>query len=233
MLQEQLEDFIHQPLVVFNHAARKGSPGIFCFPPALAYGIAYKTLAAALPEYCFHCFNFIANDNRVQEYITHITRLQPTGPIILLGFSAAGKLVFETAAAMEQQGLQVPGILLLDSFWPAEDIPPAPPDQTITEINTYLEELGVGFLKEKIFDRINDYWAYFSNRTPLERVKAAVHIVVSEERQDSPLRNCWEPYVAQAPEFHPGAGSHANMIYDGGIEKNAPVIRGILEKFRN
>jgi thioesterase domain-containing protein/acyl carrier protein len=227
--QEQVEAFIQQPLILFNPPTQHTQKNIFCFPPVLAFGLAYKVLASAIPDAAFYCFNFIEDEDRIRKYLELITTYQPVGPYILLGFSAAGKLTFETAAALESRGLEVSEIILIDSFWPGEDIAGEPQADTFQEIEDYLEELGVSFLKEKILSKVKNYWGYFSKKTPIGSVNARLHLIVSEERRESPLPGSWNPYTAQPPVVYQGFGRHADMIYAAGADKNAEIIRSVVK----
>ena len=230
MVQEEIETFIQQPSIIFNRLASKT---IYCFPPVLAFGIAYKVLASAIPDYAFYCFNFLEDEDRIKKYLDIVTAHQPVGPYILAGFSAGGKLTVEAAAALESRGLEVAGVILIDSFWPGEDIAVEPGADVFQEIETYLEELGVHFLKEKLLAKIASYWAYFSKKNSIGPVKTKFHLVVSEERWGSPLCGSWEPYTAHSPVIYRGFGKHADMIYAAGIEKNAGIIRDIITKIES
>jgi amino acid adenylation domain-containing protein len=51
-------------------------------------------------------------------YLAEVTRAQPTGPIILAGFSFGALAAFELAVRLEQLGRQVPLIISFDGFAP-------------------------------------------------------------------------------------------------------------------
>ncbi|MFC2146222.1 thioesterase domain-containing protein, partial [Acidobacteriota bacterium] len=48
------------------------------------------------------------------------TNYQPEGPYILLGWSAAGVLIFQVVRELEKRGREVSDIILIDSFFNRE-----------------------------------------------------------------------------------------------------------------
>ena len=94
-----------------------GQKKLFFFPPAAGFGLAYQGLANIMNDYSIYSFNFIENENRLHEYVEIITNIQPTGPYILFGWSAAGKLIFKVVGALENRGFEVSDIILFDCFW--------------------------------------------------------------------------------------------------------------------
>lgn len=61
-------------------------------------------------------FNFIEEDQRIEQYVNTIMDIQPEGPYVLLGYSAGGNLAFEVVQAMEQRGLEVSDYIIVDAY---------------------------------------------------------------------------------------------------------------------
>jgi thioesterase domain-containing protein len=99
-------------------------------------------------------------------------------------------------------------------------------------IEKYLEDLGVGFLKEKILGRVKKYRRYFTNQERLEVVNAYVHLILSEENRDTHKARCWDQFTAKTSRIYQGFGSHDEMLDAGHVEKNAEIIREILDKIK-
>ncbi|UCH98229.1 MAG: amino acid adenylation domain-containing protein [Candidatus Aminicenantes bacterium] len=224
--EEDLVQYFDQPFFLFN---RPGQKKLFCFPSALAFGMAYKDLAAAITGYTFYSFNFIEPGDRLKRYVEIITGCQPVGPYILFGFSDGGKLTFEVAMALEKDGYQVSDIILVDTFWAGETSTREISEAGINHLVKILEERGVHFLKDKIIAKVKSYRAYVFNRTPLEPVNANLHLIVSEENWGNPLCKCWDPFTARPARIYRGYGGHADMLY-ALAEKNGKIIREILDK---
>jgi acyl carrier protein len=120
-IETDLQKYVEQPVVLLN-PGKPAQKNIFCFPPVMGFGAAYKELAAFVPGYSLYSFNFIEEEERLKKYLEIITAHQPRGPYVLFGYSAAGWLTLEVAAALEKRGDEVSDIILADSFRPVENI---------------------------------------------------------------------------------------------------------------
>jgi len=233
-LREELERLIQQPLVLLNGGKEDlTQKKIFCFPPALAHGRVYTPLAVALTGYSFYSFNFIENGDRLREYVEMIARSQPGGPYLLLEYSAGMKLTFEVAKALEKDGGEISDIILMDSFWPGKPMDARVPERVIENMEQYLEELGVGYLKEKILTKVRKYREYFTEETRPGKVNANIHLILAEENRSTPQARCWEPFTTKSLRIYQGYGRHDEMLHPGAVEKNAKIIKGILAKCNN
>jgi len=230
-LETNLQTYVEQPMVLLN----PGNPQqkkIFCFPPVMGFGVAYKELASFAPGYSWYSFNFIEAEQRIKKYREIITAEQPEGPYVLFGYSAAGRLTFEVAAALEKQEYVVSDIILADSFRPVENINGSLPETVINNITTYLEKLGVDFLKEKIIGIMEKYRAYFIEPYTPAVVNANVHLILSQENKETPLAGCWQPFTTKTARVYQGYGTHLGMLYPGFgfTQKNAGIINEILSQ---
>lgn len=94
-----------------------GRQNLFCFPPISGFGIFFKDLASHLDHKAVvYGFNFIEEDQRIEQYVNTIMDIQPEGPYVLLGYSAGGNLAFEVVQAMEQRGLEVSDYIIVDAY---------------------------------------------------------------------------------------------------------------------
>jgi thioesterase domain-containing protein len=57
-----------------------------------------------------------------EQHVQDLQRQQPTGPYHLIGHSSGGRVAFEMAYQLEQQGEQVAFLAVLDTYAPALDI---------------------------------------------------------------------------------------------------------------
>ncbi|UCH98135.1 MAG: hypothetical protein JSV88_15135, partial [Candidatus Aminicenantes bacterium] len=170
-------------------------------------------------------------EHRLSRYVEIITRHQPGGPYRLFGFSAAGKLTFEVARALENHGLEVSDIILVDCFWPPDNRDVEVPKAALKNMETYLDDLGVGYLKEKITGKTKEYRKYFTNERRPEVVNANVHLILSEENRDTPQAGCWDEFTTKTVRIYQGLGTHNEMLYTDVVEKNAEIIREILANY--
>jgi malonyl CoA-acyl carrier protein transacylase len=219
-----LTRYVRQPFVLLN---RPGQRAIFCFPPVFGFGIAYKSLSTQLHDYSLYAFNFLEEPDRLNTYIELITGIQPRGPYVLLGFSAAGKITYELARAMEERGYAVSDVILLDYFHTAPRVE-GNPDEAVRHLGAYLANAGAGVLKEAIARKIKKYREYYAAPTTVEKVNANLHLVLSEENKDISHAGCWDGFSANSSTTYRGFGEHTGMVNPGAVEKNAEIIRNIL-----
>jgi acyl transferase domain-containing protein/thioesterase domain-containing protein/acyl carrier protein len=226
--------------VIFNSDAE---PSIFCFPPAISYGVAYMKLAEKLKNYKFYSFNFIYDDDRLEKYYQLITSLQPVGPYVLFGYSAGGGLAFEVARHLEEKGHTVSHVVLVDTyvykhFKKLEDE---------HLFKTFLDELQQYFNKQKIPDQelilenVRNYYMYNNTLMHKEKVKASIHLLeatdriakqqeviakLTEEEVDShiPFNNLTE---GEFIVYH-SHGGHDEMFAPGYLSPNANLIDSVL-----
>jgi amino acid adenylation domain-containing protein len=230
-IERDLLQYVEQDVILFNpQTDRLNRRKLFCFPPGTAYGMAYKTLSLYIPAYSFYAFNFIEEENRISKYVEIITNRQPADRYILLAYSAGARVTFEVANALENSGFEVSDIILVDSFWPRTPTGPEAEEYVVKNIEKYLEELGVEFLKEKIIGKVIKYRGYFTAPYRPGVVNANVHLILSEENIDAPLARCWEQFTTKKSIIYRGIGEHHDMMTPAAAAKNAGIIQEIVEK---
>jgi acyl carrier protein len=227
--------FDQETFVLLGNKAAKVK--IFSFPPLQGFGVQYKTLSTYLEDYSLCAFNFLENlenKERLDKYVGIITDIQPTGPYILLGWSAAGGLTFEVAKKLEKQGFRVSDIILVDCFHHAEkkkSINDLKIDKNMEKgIEKTLEFLNIEFLKEKIKKRIKKYMIYNHNLLNLEVVNSNVHLITSEDLKKKDGTSGFEEFTNQSFVTYRGYGPHNDMLVVAEfVEKNVGIIKQILD----
>lgn len=202
---------------------------LFCFPSALAHGMIFKSLAESLHEYAVYSFNFIEEDDRLNRYIELVTGCQPNGPYVLFSYSAGAKLTFEAAATLEDHGFEVSDIILVDCLWPRRPIPEEVPEAVIYNIEQYLGKLGAETYKERIIRRVANYRRYYLEDSLPKKIHAHVHVILSDENKDTPLKKCWDPFTTKGSSTYQGQGKHDEMLHPANVGFNAAIIQHILK----
>jgi len=159
-----------------------------------------------------------------------ITKSQPAGRYILLAYSAGARVTFEVANALENSGYEVSDIILVDSFWPRKPTGQEADEFVVKNIEKYLEESGVEFLKETIIGKVIKYRGYFTTPYKPGEVNADVHLILSEENIDAPQARCWEQFTTKKSIIYRGIGEHHEMMTPGAAAKNARIIQEIVEQ---
>jgi thioesterase domain-containing protein/acyl carrier protein len=222
-----------QPVALLNW---KRSKKIFGFPDQNGFGYGYTGLGFLLNDYALYSLSFIEDEDRINRYIDIITNIQPVGPYVFFGHSAAGKLAFVIAAALEKRGFEVSDIIFADSYF-AENLVIELTEDYMKEfrmgVEDFLKGLKAEFLMGKIFAKAVKYMDYWNSIATLEKVNANVHLIVSEEvRQSEEFRidlHCWEQLVHKSSRVYNGWGDHRNMLRGINLEKNVKIIKEILE----
>ncbi|WP_194826361.1 non-ribosomal peptide synthetase [Nocardia sp. XZ_19_231] len=96
------------------------------------YGLQAPTLSAADPQPDDLTVDFLA-----ATYASEITRLQPEGPIHLLGWSLGGQLAHATAVRLRAEGRDVATLAMLDSIV-VPDCADPPPRPRMRDLLTHL-----------------------------------------------------------------------------------------------
>lgn len=109
---------------------------IFCIHPSGGSGLCYRDLAGVIHGYNFYAIRarglegneipFQRLEDMLGEYIRQILAVQPQGPFILTGYSFGGCIAYELANALEQQGMEIEKVIIIDNapFNPELDFQP-------------------------------------------------------------------------------------------------------------
>ena len=62
------------------------------------------------------------------------------GPYILLGYSAGGNTAFETVKEMENRGLEVSDLIIVDAYQKKQALPPQPSSTSAEHVPAHLRE---------------------------------------------------------------------------------------------
>ncbi|MFF0578131.1 non-ribosomal peptide synthetase/type I polyketide synthase [Streptosporangium saharense] len=220
-----------QPYLWFNPDQDRT---VFCFPPAGGHGLVYRQLAVHLPEYRFVAFNYVAGEDKVTRYADLIESLQPEGPCDLFGYSLGGNLAFEVAKELQDRGRQVPNVVIMDSYRISESFELGEEHFAIFERELsehLLRHTGSEIVAEETLGQAREY-IDFSSRTPnLGVVSAAVSVISDEEKVSfyaAAERGTWHGSSAARTEVFRGSGTHAEMLDQGHIARNADLVREIL-----
>jgi fengycin family lipopeptide synthetase D len=222
-----------QPVVLLNQKRQKK---VFCFPDQMGYGYGYGNLAALLDDYSFYSLTFIEDEDRINRYIDIITGIQPTGPYVFFGHSAAGRLTYVIAAAFEKRGYEVSNIVFADCVFIEDSGLDVTEEYLATfrmSVGEFLRQLNAEFLLEKVFAKAKKYLNYLVSIVSLERLNANVHLVISEEVQqeapDSHIHS-WEKLTTKTYKIYKGCGTHRGMLRGSDLEKNKVIIKKILDE---
>nr|WP_269671021.1 non-ribosomal peptide synthetase [Paenibacillus sp. 481] len=229
------------PFIKFNE---HGPVNVFCFPPAMGYGIAFAEMAILLEHHCvLYSTDFLDDcadyEQMLEQYVDSIISIQPQGPYMLMGYSAGGNLAFEVAKAMEQRGLVVSNIVMIDSIRM---------DETIQHEELDMDSIIVEFIKELFGEytpdkqelaerykrKVFSYHDYQQQLLNTGEVQANIYGLVEghADAESSTVidRLRWKDATVGKYEQYPLIGQHHELLKPEFLEENVKVIQAILKQ---
>ncbi|MED1741238.1 amino acid adenylation domain-containing protein [Bacillus swezeyi] len=227
---EQLAEklFSHELSVsAVQHVSRLNPPAgmnLFCFPPISGFGIFYKDLAAKLNgKATVYGFNFIEEDSRMEQYMNNIIEIQPQGPYILLGYSAGGNTAFEVVKKMEEYGLEVSDLIIVDAYQKKQVLPPQPSSASAETVPAHL--------REAVIKKTTNYQKYWTQLINDGQVDANIHFIgagIQTEQGGTIALQKWADATTRSYQAYKGAGQHQDMFETAFLSKNAEIIQQII-----
>lgn len=209
---------------------------VFTFPPVIGYGVVFKGLANTINSHSIYAFNFIESENRIKEYVNLIIDVQKEGPYILMGYSAGGKLAFEVAKELENQGYEVSDIILIDSgVKEMSTIGLNNDSKLMNNVERFMSleaPLMWEYINESVKRKTYNYSLYFNKLINKGKVNANIYQVsCSNEDVDDELirlKKKWKDLTTKYFVMYEGDGEHGNMLEEDYCKKNAQIIKKIL-----
>jgi fengycin family lipopeptide synthetase D len=181
----------------------------------------------------------------MEEYVKAITSVKPEGPYILFGYSAGGNLAFEVAKVLIETGHHVSDIIFLDSAKSFVLIEEESEDakklaeQQDKEFIEENEKLIKGMFGdnqaviEKAIERMRNYHKYTRSVINSGQINSNIHLIISQQQDnegEADLCEGWREATTGEFKVYNGFGSHFDMLSTGYIDKNAAIIKEILEE---
>ncbi len=204
---------------------------IFCFPPILGYGIAYKEVAEKLSNYAVYSFNFTNKQNIVEEYTDYIVKTQSEGEYILFGYSIGGNMAFEVAKELEKRNKVVNKLIIMDSAVVTDEVKKRfneNENQRIDELKEKIEEYKIYDVhSHEILEKTISYGAYFRGIVHQGTINADIHYIQSSILDNSEIRK-WDLYTSGKCVYYNGYGAHIDMLSGENYSRNIEIIESIL-----
>ncbi|MCR8937086.1 non-ribosomal peptide synthase/polyketide synthase [Brevibacillus laterosporus] len=249
ILHKQYEQNAGHPILLNKETIRP----VFSFTPIGAHSTFYQKLAEEIHDISLYSFDFIEEDNRIEQYVNAIIQIDSEGPYTLMGYSSGGNLAFEVAKELETQGHQVSSIILFDSYWKDKAI-----EQTAAEarkeIEAFFTEIGVhnemfnmtredlelfitnDFVKQGFIQNMLSYLLFHNQLVNEGTIKAAIHLIQSEcelgnvaaYEAEKWNEEVWSRASEQFITYR-GYGDHSKMLSGEQVPKNASILQEILQ----
>ncbi|BFH69022.1 hypothetical protein J27TS7_06760 [Paenibacillus dendritiformis] len=210
----------------FIQLNKYGKINIFCFPPPPGIGLVYMEMAKLLESECVvNVTDFIDHfenyEAMLYEYVKEISSIQNEGPYVLCGYSGGGNLAFEVAKTMEQSGMSVSDIIMIDT---------TPWNKEVHMISTQLmhdiaKENDLKYNKRKYLD-------YMDQLTNLGKVSANLHNIVVET-VTTRYKKKWRDYTWKVYKEYNGYGKHDELLHPVYVKENIKIIKRIVDEIVN
>lgn len=207
----------------------KGRTGraILCFPPITGLGWVFGTLAQYIKYSRLFAFDFIPEANRIQCYVDAAMRIANDEAVVICGYSAGGNLAFQVASELEQRGMPVMRLVLIDAEPRSHDVCPS--------LSSILEfgKRSLALLHEEdaqtpeSLARLEAYARVHAAGRESQCISAPISLVLSRSMRADPSV-AWARHTNGGVSAQWAAGSHDDVIGHNNIEANAPLLRRIL-----
>lgn len=217
-----------------------GAPPLFALPPGTGDVLGYIPLAARLPGWRLHAFNFIEADSRLSDYAGMIMDADE-GPHVLFGYSSGGNLAFHVAGELERRGRTVSDIVMVDSGRTMSPYPYV--EETVLQVaHDFLEHESVQpycttpVLRDKAIRKIVGFYRFLSSTADTHTVRANIHVLLCENARMEGVHEGrlitsiprWQDATSGTFALHQGAGDHNHMLFEPALTANVDVLRSIL-----
>jgi nonribosomal peptide synthetase DhbF len=210
-------------------------PPLFCVHPAAGIGWGYVGLLRHLePERAVYAlqsrglgdpgYRAKSIAEVAADYLAEIRRVRPEGPFHLLGWSFGGMVAHDMAGQLQEQGLDVGSLTLLDSYPSAPgDRPPSPSDPGL--LADAAASLGYGTDTERMAadfgeDGVRAVARVFADNASLQHTfeprvfdgDLLFFAATADRFPGAPEPGAWQPYVTGRVEVHPVDAAHGGMV---------------------
>lgn len=209
---------------------------VFFMPPGIGYSFAYMEFARYFDTCSVYGINFIESSAPAVSTAKILLDLQKEGEFYLFGHSAGGNMAYDVALELQNQGRQIGGIILLDSYRQLEKIDWSE-EEYLNDAILYIEQNHAEFMDEEIKDaalnKIMAYRRYLNARAESEPVNCPVFQIEAEDEitgfNQNVSRSAWKDLTSEFMVVQ-GYGGHMDMLKKPNLEMNALLTKNLLEK---
>ncbi|NEW61721.1 AMP-binding protein, partial [Sulfurovum sp. bin170] len=209
---------------VFNPEKKKS---IFIFPTIIA-SIDHAFLdrmSGFLSEYKIYAFDFIIDDNRIEQYVDIISSLE--NEFVFFGYSSGGTLAYEVIKRLQEKGLSQPKRLISLDSWMISELNYIPKDFRITMIDK-AKEHGLG---EYECEKIVKYMDMIDSTINQGEIDVDIDYIsnsMSTKEDISETIEDWKGLTSKEVFFYAGFGEHEDMVRMS-LKQNCKIIGNILD----
>lgn len=211
---------------------------LYLLPPLVGSAVAYLPLAAHMPDIPMTLFDyriFSSLEEAVMQYAEKILMLCGGRDIILGGHSAGGNLAYLTAQYLEDRGVTIRGLVLLDSFY-LKNMEQYDPEKLKRNFRILIKRVIMGNIDFEVDpESMNNYMDILLDGNPEGQMNADIYFIRSEPPylkfgKVESVPEEWVHHTGGRFLIQDGKGFHPQMLAEPYIETTAGLIRKDLEE---
>ncbi|MCL1853617.1 MAG: amino acid adenylation domain-containing protein [Peptococcaceae bacterium] len=246
LISTKRKAFHLEPHAVFHKMSHHSdSRALFVFPTYMlniAYMMTFSKMSEMVRSHSLYLGDFTNSKDYVREFAKSLVReSKKYREIWLLGYSFGGCLAYEVAKQASAQGMNIKGIIMLDSFFKTR------PD---TGVDSHADELrtpeGLRGVLEERFDFYREldlstkesievcFLGFMEHSADLinskEILNTTIHYLRGEHQEHDVVdtRDEWWQGCAESIQSYPAYGYHNNLLDVANMARNVHIINDIL-----
>lgn len=236
--QEEYKNKYNEFIHIFN---KDSGIDVITFPPVEGTGLAYNRISKELKDISFISFDYLLDKDRINQYVKKILEINNKA-IILMGWSSGGHIAYDVAVALENMGVKLSGIIVLD-ICPLE----SKDKLSDKELKNLEKEHMRNLLKNPsnrevlksddarllYLSKLNSYLKYVNNLRYTKKLDTNIYVVVANKSDmcidKVNTKKMWTKYTNGEVFLYDAVGTH-NSILGSEVANNSKVIRNIIGK---
>jgi amino acid adenylation domain-containing protein len=206
---------------------------VFYLPPIVGLPVGLDGLLSHLAHHDTWGFCYSAEGDYVQRCTETIAKLAGNAAeLSLIGYSAGGNIAFEVTKSLEQKGINVKQLVVVDSYFRDEAALVMQPEEMEAEVQYWLKESP---LTRRFFDdpdsyipTVVAYTEYINQLHQQGQVQAPIFNFVSEEGASQIQHEKWAAASRTSYTILQGVGGHVDLFFPENIVANTEKLQALF-----
>ena len=233
----ELETLITTP--VFALKDNQSDKNVFFFPPAIGFSMIYQELANHITGYNVYGVNFLEDENRIDQYIHQLVKINGAQPFIFIGYSGGANLAYEVATVLEEKGLVVSDIIMFDGMREMDQVKMSDLEMK-DKVFEYIGEdenhpshqlLKTKPERDRVRRIVETYQHFLNNQLNNGSTQANIHQIKSTQdwEEGNERKAKWQDVTSGDFVNYQGAGGHGDMLFGEHLKSNSKILKNILK----
>jgi amino acid adenylation domain-containing protein len=208
---------------------------IFCMPPGIGYAFGFEEFSKIWHDKHVVAFNFPENKNPAELLAKKICEFQPTGKIMMFGYSAGGNMAYDVAVELTNLGRVIDKLIFLDVYRQMSDLK-WDEQRYQKDAEKYIRMNHAEFLEDELKDsvmkKVIAYRRYLNKRSETHKVDFPIVQLMATDlitEIENISRENWSQ-LTNDYRVKQGFGDHMSMFMKPLLQQNMSLIKEMLEK---